>query len=76
MVGLTVAVMPGAETEVESVMLPFSPRLFRLIVEVFELPETIFRLVELAEIVKSLVMVRIKPSFLVMPPPIPVTVSV
>ena len=75
MVGLIVAVSPGAETEVESVMLPLRPRLFRLIVDDFEVPETIVRLVGFAEIVKSLVMVRVKVVFLVAPPPVPVMVS-
>ena len=75
MVGLIVAVNPGAETEVESVMLPLRPRLFRLIVDDFEVPERIVRLVGFAEIVKSLVMVRVKVVFLVAPPPVPVMVS-
>ncbi len=75
MVGLIVAVSPGAETEVESVMLPLRPRLFRLIVDDLDVPETIVRLVGFAEIVKSLVMVRVKVVFLVAPPPVPVMVS-
>jgi len=74
-VGLIVAVSPGAETEVESVMLPLRPRLFRLIVDDLDVPETIVRLVGFAEIVKSLVMVRVKVVFLVAPPPVPVMVS-
>ena len=75
-VGLIVAVSPGAETEVASVMLPLRPRLFRLIVDDLEVPEMIVRLVGFAEIVKPLVMVRVKVTFRVMLPPVPVTVNV
>ncbi len=74
--GLIFTVSPRAETEVESVMLPLRPRLFRLIVDDLEVPETIVRLVGFAEIVKPLVMVRVKVTFRVMPPPVPVMVKV
>ena len=66
----------GLETEAERMIVPWNPRLFRLIVDDFEPPDAIVRLVGFAEIVKPLVMVKVRPSFLVMPPPVPVTVSV
>ncbi len=67
---------PAGEAVAESVMLPLRPRLFRLIVDDFELPATIFRLVGFAETVKPLVIVSVRASFLVIPPPVPVIVSV
>ena len=76
MVALIVALSPGSEKEVESVMLPLRPRLFRLIVDDFEMPETIVKLIGFAKIVKPLVTVRVKVTFRVMPPPVPVTVNV
>jgi len=76
MVALSVAVRLGSETDVDSVMLPLSPRLFSVMVEGLLLPVGIVRLVGFAEIVKSLVIVRDSASFLVIPPPVPVTVRV
>src|SRR6266705_5079556 len=73
-VALSVAVRLGSETDADSVMLPLSPRPFSVMVEDLLLPLGIIRLVGFAEIVKPLVIVRGSASFLVIPPPVPVTV--
>ncbi len=73
---LRVAVRTGSDTEAATEMLPLRPRLFRVMVEDLLPPEGIVRLVGFAEIVKSLVMISGSVSFLVIPPPVPVTVRV
>src|SRR5437867_2413843 len=73
---LSLAVRLGSETDADSVMFPLSPRLFSEMVEDLLLPVGIVRLVGFAEIVKPLVIVRGSASFLVIPPPVPVTVRV
>ncbi len=74
--GLIVAVRPGEETETESDTVPFRPRLLTFTLDVFEVPDTIVRLVGFVEMVKSLVMVRPMATVWVVPPPEPLTVIV
>ena len=73
-VALSDAERLGSDVEAESVMFPFRPRLFSVIVDDLLLPDETVRLVGLGEIVKSLAMIRGSVSFLVMPPPVPVMV--
>ncbi len=69
--GLIVADRPDDETEVERVTVPLKPRLWTLIWDAFEVPDTIVRVAGLAEIVKSLVTVRVRVVFWVFPFPEP-----
>ena len=68
-VGLIVAVRPDGETDAERVTVPLKPRLRMLIWDVFEVPETIVRAAGLAEIVKPLMMVRVRVVLCVFPLP-------
>ena len=74
--GLIVAVTSDDETDTERATVPLKPKLLTVIWDVFELPETIVRVAGLAEIVKSLVMVRDMVVFWVVPPPEPLIVIV
>jgi len=73
---LRVAVTLGSEAEAVSTMLPLSPRLFSVMVDALLVPTGVVMLVGFDEIVKSLVIMRGSDSFLVIPPPVPVIVSV
>src|SRR5213593_3801724 len=74
--GLIVAVTSDDETDTERATVPLKPKLLTVTWDVFELPETIVRVAGLAEIVKSLVMVRDIVVFWVVPPPEPLIVIV
>ena len=73
---LSVAERLGSDTEAASEMVPLRPRLFKVMVEDLLPPDGIVRFVGFAEIVKSEETVSGKASFLVIPPPVPVIVSV